>query len=346
MGRWTRVRAGSFGHLLLVLIQATMLAAPAGGAGPVFSFAAAGDHGRTEDTAASLARLGRSGAGFYLALGDLGYGSSGAEKSWCDFVYGALGKETYPFQVIAGNHEDDERRDGWIGEFARHCPDRIGVRGSGLGGTLPGYPNGYGAEYYFDYPASSPLVRVFMISPALTIGGKRYSYNRGNPRYNWLSGKIDEARSAGIPWVVVGMHRVCVSAGSKPCQAGADLMDLLIRKRVDLVLQGHDHTYQRSKQLRCARTDAYVRSCVADDGSDARYEKGAGTVFVIAGTFGNGLDSLGKDDPEAPYFARRMGARTPGAGYGFVEYAVSADRIEARTRFSGAFQDGFRIVAR
>lgn len=302
------------------------------------SFAAGGDHGRRSETTASLRRLAASGTRFYLALGDLSYGGPESEEEWCGHVREILG-DRYPFQLVSGNHEDDEKMNGWIGDFVRHCPDRIGVTGSGLGRG-----NGYGAEYYFDYPASNPLVRVFMISPNLAIEGTRYAYPRGGPHYEWLARSIDQARENGISWIVVGMHRVCLSAASKPCQIGTDLMNLLIDKRVDLVLQGHDHDYQRSKQLACARKNVYVASCVADDGSDGRYAKGAGTVFVIAGTFGEELDRVKEDDSEAPYFAAMMGGNTPGKGHGFVTFTVSADRIDARTDFSGAFQDRFSIV--
>lgn len=346
--RVPRVRAAAAPALLFLLVAAVFIqgaAAPAPAtAAASFSFAAAGDHARTSAASASLRRLAGSGTRFYLALGDLSYGGPESEHGWCRYVRKALGDD-YPFLLVSGNHEDYERRNGWIGDFVEHCPDRIGVTGSGLGRRETGRGGGYGSEYSFDYPASNPLVRFFMISPNLAIDGTRYAYPSGGPHYKWLARGIDQARSAGIPWIVVGMHRVCLSAGSKPCQIGTSLMNLLIEKRVDLVLQGHDHDYQRSKQLTCGRTNAYAASCVADDGSDDLYRKGAGTVFVIAGTFGQGLDRIKEDDPEAPYFAALMGSNSPGKGHGFVKFTVSADRIDAGTDFSGTFQDRFSIVA-
>jgi hypothetical protein len=185
-----------------------------------------------------------------------------------------------------------------------------------------------------------------MIAPDLTIGTESYQYVRGNPHYAWVAQRIDDARAAGIPWVVVGMHKVCLSLGSKSCEIGADLMNLLISKRVDLVLQGHDHNYQRSKQLTCAVEASFVSACVADDGSDGVYPKGAGTLFVIAGAFGKSLYDIETGDSEVGYFARWMGSNV-NPTYGFVKYTVTPGQISAQYvgTSGGTFADEFRIVA-
>jgi hypothetical protein len=39
------------------------------------------------------------------------------------------------------------------------------------------------------------------------------------------------------------MHKVCLSASGKSCEVGRDLINLLIEKRVDLVLQAHGLAY-------------------------------------------------------------------------------------------------------
>jgi hypothetical protein len=292
------------------------------------TFAASGDHGSGAATTASLSALARSGATFYLALGDLSYGSSGGEQSWCDLVKSRVGS-SYPFELVSGNHDAGE--DGLIDNFAACLPDRMSAQGR------------YGAEYYFDV---GRLLRIIMIAPDLTIDGQAYQYVRGNSHYAWLAQRIDEARAAGISWVIVGMHKVCITMGEKRCEIGVDLMNLLISKRVDLVLQGHDHTYQRSKQLTCALANFFARACVANNGSDGAYTKGAGTVVVIAGAFGKSFDDINTRDPEAGYFARWMG---DGANptYGFVKYTVTPEEISAQyVRTSGGtFTDNFRIAS-
>jgi Bacterial Ig domain/Glycosyl hydrolase family 99/Calcineurin-like phosphoesterase len=304
-------------------------------------FAAAGDHGANSRTDASLAALDSSGANFYLALGDMDYDETVTDAAWCDYVKDRLPTlgASFPFELVSGNHEEQGGPNGYIVNHAACLPDRLN---SSIG---PG--SQYGAEYYFDYPLASPLLRVIMIPPHLTIENIDYQYFQGGARYAWLASTIDSARAAGIPWVVVGMHEICLTAGQKTCEIGADLMNLLIEKKVDLVLQGHDHNYQRSKQLalnslNCPAVPvaAYDPNCVIDDGSDGVYTKGAGVVFVISGTFGRGQYPIDSLDPEVPYFASLDATSS-----GFLEFTVTPERIDAEFISSiGAFSDKFSLL--
>ncbi len=301
-----------------------------------FVFGVAGDLDANTATTASLDALAVSGSSFFLALGDLSYGTIRPETAWCSYVTSHLGTG-FPFELLSGNHEDGgETGNGLIDNFAACLPDRIG----GISGT-------YAKEYYFDYPVARPLARLIMISPDLTFtNGGFYSYAAGSPHYDWLVNAIDGARATGIPWVFVGMHKVCITEGVKACEVGADLVNLLTNKKVDLVLQGHDHNYQRSKQLTCVTVGSFSNGCVADDGVDGIYMKGWGTVFVIAGIFGRALASISSTDPEAAYFTSAFGSSSTGSGHGFVEYSVTPERVDARLVMAtgGPFNDTFSIV--
>jgi hypothetical protein len=263
-----------------------------------FTFTAAGDYGFGSDITATLKLIPRLQPDFHLALGDLKYENPLSESQWCDYVKSNVG-EKFPFLLISGNHEDDYGKDGHITNFAKCLPDRIGVTGD------------YARQFYFDYRG---LARFILISPDLTINEKHYYYGDNNANYQWVAETIDEARSAGIPWVIVGMHKSCLSMGEYYCHIYADLFNLLIDKKVDLVLQAHEHSYQRSKQLAASPgcpavpIDSFNPRCVVDDGKDNKYTKGLGTVFVIAGTAGVPLYKIKTDDSEAGYFAKWMGA--------------------------------------
>src|SRR5207244_10490758 len=138
----------------------------------------------------------------------------------------------------------------------------------------------------------SPISRFIMISPGLTFtNGGTYSYAAGTAHYNWVANTIDNARAAGIKWVIVGMHIPCISMGIAPCDIGNDILNLLISKKVDLILQAHDHNYQRSKQLALNSTtctaiqaETYNSNCVVNDGSTGSYTQGLGPVIFIIGT--------------------------------------------------------------
>jgi len=196
---------------------------------------------------------------------------------------------TFPFELLSGNHEDGgDYQDGLIDTFVQCLPDRLGAVGT------------YGKEYYFDYPASSPIARFIMISPSLTFtNGGYYSYAAGTAHYNWVASTIDNARAAGIKWVIVAMHKPCISMGIMPCDIGNDIFNLLVSKKVDLILQAHDHDYQRSKQLALNSTtctaiqaETYNSNCVVNDGSTGNYTQGLGPVAVIIGTVGEGLHTI------------------------------------------------------
>ena len=62
----------------------------------------------------------------------------------------------------------------------------------------------------------SPLVRFIHDLARTTFPDSTWSYAAGTPRYNWTAAAIDGARAAGIPWVVVGMHKPCLTSGSTP----------------------------------------------------------------------------------------------------------------------------------
>jgi Calcineurin-like phosphoesterase len=302
-----------------------------------FTFAAAGDMGANSGLP-SFNALDQSGVDFFLGLGDLDYDQTATDEAWCDYVKAHLPTlgPNLPIELVSGSHEYQGGANGYIMNHAACLPDRLGATGL------------YGAQYYFDYPASSPLMRVIMISPDLLIENYKYTYTAGSQEYKWVISSIDSARAAGIPWIAVGMHKVCITTGDKTCEIGTDLMNLLISKRVDLVLQGHDHNYQRSKQLAlngatCPAVPAgsYDPDCVVDGGYDNSYAKGAGPIFLISGSFGLCCYAVNSADPEAGYFTR-----IASTSKGFTKYTVGPGHISAQfVNSTGGFTDAFSIIS-
>jgi hypothetical protein len=303
-----------------------------------FLFGAAGDYGGTgnADTLGLLRRLNAAGADFLLALGDLGYAND--EQAWCSFVKGAFNDVL----VIAGNHDTGESSGGQITEYAQYCPFTLPV-------TLTGGPGtpGYGVEYYFDYPATTPLARVIMITPGVR-GSLSYDYSPGSSHFNWVVSSINGARTAGIPWVFVGMHKQCIVSGDKTsCEIGQGLFDKLVELKVDFILQAHAHIYERSHSLGLSPSCPTVPSagqfdgdCIADDGFDDFHGKGNGSVVMILGTGGTSVRSVtlsNTSDRERDYFVELMGsnANTQGLSWGFgsTRFNVSAEKVVLNTDF-------------
>lgn len=296
------------------------------------TFAAAGDFGANASTTDyALRSIGAARPAFALALGDLSYDLE-TPTAWCTRVknqlnagagqpVGSVYGETFPFEVMIGNH-DVPTRD----EYAACLPDRLGAAG---GVTLG--PAGYLRQFVIDSPAAAPVVRT------ITLGTNTLdSYAAGSPGLAWVAATIDEARARNIPWVVVAVHENYVSVGMNPQQVPASLMDLLLAKKVDLVLQGHDHNYQRTKQLATSAacptvpTGTVDAACIGGDGAAVagvgRYTKGRGTVVLVVGTGGRSTYPVSATDPEAGYFATWSGSV-----YGWARITAT------ETSLSGAF---------
>lgn len=332
------------------------------------SFTLHGDHGEYNLPAflTGINAIAQLSPDFSLALGDMNYEYVGAEQRWCNTIKNRLGSE-YPFEMLIGNHEDENRQDGYIGTFVQHCPDRLQSVGK------------YGVEYYIDYPKINPLVRVILIGAnnswdynknGIVDEGEKFNYTKNNPsdlaHYNWVASTIDQARANQIPWVVVGMHKNCITVGAKSCEIGDDILNLLMEKKVDLIAQGHDHTYQRTKQLAHSATcnalvhGAYNPGCVADGGVNNTFAKGAGPILTIAGNFGGGgFYDVTRSDSEAGYFVTAMGGNgwfnfAQGGAFhqdetrGFVVVTLNRDRLTSRfvktTHPNSTFQDEFIIT--
>jgi PKD repeat protein len=301
---------------------------------PTVHFTAAGDYAASTNAQAVLTKIGEINPDLNLALGDLSYGVTGTEQSWCDLVTQRVGAG-FPFELVAGNHESNGIN-GNINDFAACLPNQ-----------LPGVVGTYGRQWYVDVPKQDPLVRFVMISPALTFPNGTDQYTVGSPRYAWTAAAIDGARTASIPWVVVGMHKPCLSVGQYGCDPGADLLNLLISKRVDLVLSGHEHLYQRTKQLALGSGCTSVvpgvvdADCIVD--GDADLVKGAGTVFATVGTGGIAQRPVFPDDTEAPYFAAASGLDT--ATWGVLDVQATATTLAAtfQRASGGTFTDTFTI---
>jgi hypothetical protein len=322
------VRAATLAMALAGVVASVLAAVPAAarpasvqpaGTTDRVVLSAAADYGLTRATRATLAEVGRTGGQLHLALGDLAYRDA-TEREWCAAVTRRVGSR-FPFQLLAGNHESDGR-DGHIDRFVQCLPNR-----------LPGLVGRYGRQWYVDVPAADPLVRLVLVSAGLRYAGRVWRYAAGSDRYRWTARAIDGARAAGIPWVVVGAHLPCLSMGRYGCGMGRDLANMLVAKRVDLVLTGHEHLYQRTKQLAlgpgCTRLAVGTAdpACIAGRGDTLR--AGDGTVMVTAGTGGTRLRALRLSDPERRYFAAWSAANVR-PRHGFVRVTATPTRLALR----------------
>lgn len=294
--------------VVLAVIATALVVVPRVAAADEVHLAAAGDFGARANTNAVLNKVAELNPDATLALGDLAYGDVPNEQAWCDYVKARVGQDA-AFQLISGNHESLDVNDGNINDFSACLPNQV-----------PGIVGTYGRQYYMDFPKGAPLVRVIEVSKELTFEDGKWVYAQGDARYNWVSSAIDDARAKGAKWIVVSNHLPCLSVGSYACPTNRDFYNLMISKKVDLVLHGHEHAYMRTHQLRAGvagcttlTVGSFNPACVAD--SDGTFTAGQGTVFATVGTGGTPQRDVNSADSEAGYFAAFTGLnRDPSYG--------------------------------
>ncbi|KKS07707.1 hypothetical protein A3K01_01455 [candidate division WWE3 bacterium RIFOXYD1_FULL_43_17] len=332
-------------------------------AGQTYSFAAAGDHGYGSAGSTAFKKAGASGADFYLSLGDLSYQlpSGKNEYNWCnEYVKPNWGSK--PFTVIAGGHENgvDNPGNGVIDYFvdATCLPDRLNSVQSpnlGTGGSPTGTDN-YGKEFYFDFPLENPTTRFIMVDPKMNfLYGGLFTFTVGNERYNWLADRIDEARVLGRKWIIVSSHETYLSTGIKGDEVGPDFFQLIMKKRPDLLMHGHEHNYERGKQLylnpscssiSSSNSSAANTACIVPStqgGAGPNYKKGLGTVLFINGAGGIGHYAISSSDVHNIFFAS-----TNDVAYGFSKFTVAPTGITSTyvdNASTTPFTDTFSITA-
>ncbi|MBX7444889.1 metallophosphoesterase [Arthrobacter sp. MAHUQ-56] len=321
--------------MAIALLTATALAGCIPGPKPPpersVHFTAVGDMGMQDGAKAVLDKIKELQPEFNFHLGDLSYGQ-GTEEEFCKMVTDKLGD--LPFQLVAGNHESNGEG-GHIRNYVKCLPNK-----------MPGLEGEYGTQWYIDIPQEKPLVRLIAVSPGIAFDQGDLDYSEDSKRWQWTEDAIDGARTDGIPWTVVGMHTVCFSMGEYSCEAGRALTDLLIEKKVDLVLTGHEHIYQRTFQLGmpndCSKVLARGKCAVDDDDS---FAKGAGTVFATSGLGGKSIRDINTQDSDRPVFAAWSGSNKDPA-YGTLDIKLTGSRMDVKfvPAEGYSFTDSFSIA--
>lgn len=311
----------------------------------MFVFGTGGDHAANEGTRKMFQGVGAQNLDFFLSLGDLGYAEA-TPPDWCKLVKdninigagkpaGDLYGENYLFPTTYGNHERTN-----LDQYLSCLPDRMNST------AMPG--STYGRDYYYDYPSGTPLARFIVMAP-----GMDFAFAAGSTQYNWLNDTIDAARAAGIKWVIVANHFNYISTGENGNQSGSAFFNLVTKKKVDLLLQGHEHNYQRSHQLALSTAcPSIVKSpantaCVVGDGSTGQYVKDKGMVLVISGASGQVGRPIIPGDSDAPYFTKAVGDVAGSYPVGFNKITVTADSLKSTFVSTGGspLEDSFEITA-
>lgn len=226
---------------------------------------------------------------FLLHVGDISY-ARGQGFVWDAFFHLVEALATrVPYMVSIGNHEYDYVTGG--------AHDPSGATGAdGRMAFRPSWGNfgddssgecavpmvhrwhapatGRGLFWYsFDYGS----VHVVQLS-------SEHDWTRGSTQHAWLAQDLAAVDRTVTPWVVLTTHRMLYTTQlgedadlAVALQFRAELEELLWTYKVNLVLVGHQHSYERSCAVRAGE-------CTPD---------GVGPVHVVVGSAGAGLEQQG-----------------------------------------------------
>jgi len=119
----------------------------------------------------------------------------------------------------------------------------------------------------------------------VTMVSSEHDPNPGSPMGDWLEEDLLGVDRELTPWLILGIHRPLVEteqyAGDYAVANGlrAILEPLLLRAKVDAVLSGHYHSFQRS----CSMANL---KCVMPGSGEH------GIVHITSGAAGQGLDNV------------------------------------------------------
>ncbi|WHT16296.1 metallophosphoesterase family protein [Crossiella sp. CA-258035] len=264
---------------------ATFRTAPTPASTAAFSFTAFGDQGVGYNALATNSLVADLGPEFHLAMGDMSYALNGEGGHPEEDIYDARKWDSFfaqnepiaaevPWMVALGNHE----MEGWY--------DNHGYGGMRARFSMPDNAwDGSTCIYSWRYQ------NVGLIS----LDGNDICYNSPSnldytegKQLKWLGAQLAKFRGdPTIDFIVVYCHQCTYSTSdSNGAELGAQQKwaPLFDRYQVDLVLNGHNHVYERTDPIRAGKgtRQAAIRSTV-NPVKD-------GTTYITAGGGGESVN--------------------------------------------------------
>ena len=230
----------------------------------------------------------------WLWLGDIGYGDNRdvqLQKSIFDF-YGSQILTKIPFSAALGNHEFDEDPAGQMTRdvhLLKITSPPTNAEGGGIASNSKAF-------YSYNYGNTHFIV----LDSYGMDDGKYRLYDTNSPQYQWFIKDLEANKSM---WTIVFFHHPPYTKRAHDSDAEEELrllrqtlVPVFDKYKVDLVLNGHSHIYERSYliQNHIGSSETFDASIHVVNPNSGKYEKNEkpiinktnGTVYVVAGTFG------------------------------------------------------------
>lgn len=193
--------------------------------------------GRTLELARDL------GADFILLAGDIAY-ANGFNPTWD--AYFAAGESTYastPLMTAVGNHEREAGQG--FAQYDARLPMPVGEAGRW-------YSFRYGEVLFVSLDTEHACTQTAAFDRSSGVVAANCDTGADATQLMFLDDTLRTARSdPKVEWIVAFHHYTLWSDGSHGSDTGVRAIwaPLYEKYRVDLVVQGHDHLYERSHQM-------------------------------------------------------------------------------------------------
>jgi len=261
-----------------------------------FNFAAAGDFGCSTNAQNTVEGIVQREPELVLPLGDLSYHSSA--DCWFDITSPLKGK----MMVTLGYHDTQDgaaKMNQYINSFQLDKP-----------------------YYSYDYKKVHFLIMA-----------SQSDYNEGSDQYNFVVQDLEKAsQNKDIEWRVVTSYGPFYTSPSTH-KAEKDLRDIyhpiFEKYNVDLVLQAHNHNYQRTYPISYNSAGDSSEPILTNQNTTGYSNDTDGTVFALVGTGG---ESFYPFSGQAPYVAKQFDGR-----FGFLDISISNGN--PHPKLTGTFYD-------
>ena len=246
---------------------------------PDFTFTAFGDQGVTYDAIALANLIRAQRPAFHLHAGDLAYANSSGDglitdsydpRIWDSFLtQNELFAASIPWQAVVGNHEMEP----W------HSPD-------GYGGFFERFAQPVEKQAYYSFTYGNVAFLALDANDVTYEFKANFGYS-GGAQTKWLGRQLAGFRAdKKIDFIVVYFHECAYSTTEEHASDGgvrAVWTPLFDKYSVDLVINGHNHVYERTDPLRAgAVTKVAPIGATVNTPAD-------GTTYVVAGSSGASL---------------------------------------------------------
>ncbi|KAJ0407159.1 hypothetical protein P43SY_001117 [Pythium insidiosum] len=226
----------------------------------------------------------------------LGFFYEEVYNKWMNALTPVMSK--VPYMVTVGNHEAECHSPAC--QVSNYKKDRLGnYQAYNARFKMPSTESGgaknmwYSFEYgpiHFTSISSETDYPNHPSNEYILTDDRKYG-NFGN-QLAWLEADLKKAAAnrANVPWIIVGMHRpmyhLSGNNNGKPVKEAAEIQkafeELFIKYGVDLVIAGHEHSYERHLPIK--RGQAVLDGVSADRKT---YANPKAPVYIVTGAAGN-----------------------------------------------------------